>query len=150
MIVTVQLDNVIATHDTAIKKLLNVETLTVKDLTTAYTEGVLKTLPVEPGAAENLWKINDKNHHVKIIVSRFIQHGLNHKIVAHTTDWLDRNDIPYREIFFINTPIKLNTDIFIGDSLAHIPQTIKHLPYATLTTENKWDTIYQQIEEQTL
>lgn len=146
MIITVQLDNVIASHDLTLKKLLNTDTLTVDNLSRAYSEGVLKTLPVEPDAAEILWKLNDQNHHIKILVSRFIQHGLNHKIVAHTTDWLDRYDIPYREIFFINTPVKLNTDVFIGDPLAPIDSKIIHIPYASLPGDKKWETIYEQLE----
>lgn len=144
------MDNVIATHDDPLRKHLNTQKLTPTNLSQAYTEGQLKYLPMEPDASEIIWKLSDKNHHIKIIVNRFITDGLNHKVVTHTTDWLDRHDIPYREILFITQPVPFVTDVFIGNTFHRsIPENALHIPYQTLkpsTELSKWETIYQKIK----
>lgn len=150
MILTVQMDNVIATHDEPIRKYLNTTIFTLDNLEQAYSEGQLKTLPAEPSASEVLWKLSDEGNHIKVVVNRFIGDGLNHKIVTHTTDWLDRKDIPYREILFITQPVMFVTDVFIGTTLSKsIPNTALTIPYQfmePLPGKNKWETVYEKIE----
>jgi 5'(3')-deoxyribonucleotidase len=79
----------------------------------AVSKGMLKTMGKANNVSEVLWKLNDENHHIRIVTSRFMKHGQNHKVVAHTAEWLDRNDIPYRDLLFIKNRTDVKADLYI-------------------------------------
>jgi len=119
MLITIAVDNTITSYTETIQKYLQTqptepnETFAQK-IAHAYAQGILRDLKPAPGVAETLWNLNENNHQIKLIVDRFILHGQNHKVVAHTTEWLDTHDIPYREILFLAAPpTTLKTDIYI-------------------------------------
>lgn len=79
----------------------------------AFSKGILKTMGVADDASDVLWKLSNEGHHIRITTSRFLQHGQNHKVIAHTGEWLDRNDIPYRDLVFIHDRTEVNADVYI-------------------------------------
>lgn len=147
MIITVDLDNTITNHDMALNLLLKGAEHNRENITTAYAQGFLKTLEEEPDATETLWKLSDSGYHIKLLVNRFVTSGLNHKIVAHTTDWLDRHDIPYREILFITKPIGLTSDVYITHNNPLNQPTLHQITYQNSNLElpnnvNNWKELY--------
>lgn len=118
MIITINLDNTITEYDEKIKTYLEENPPPVGEniattIAQGYAQGLLKTLKPAPKVSEVLWELNNQGHHIRLFVNRFILHGQNHKVIAHTAEWLDRNDIPYREIFFTTTNPLLHTHLHI-------------------------------------
>lgn len=134
MIITITLDNVITQYDNGVNNYLQNHPSPqgeniAETISQGYAQGLLKTLQPTPGVSDALWELNEQGHHIRILVNRFILHGQNHKIIAHTAEWLDTNDIPYREIYFHTLNPHLPTDIHIDAD----PRTIKHLiPHTTV------------------
>ena len=46
--------------------------------------------------------------------------GQNHKVVANTAEWLDKNDIPYRDLVFIQNKLDVHVDVNIDDAPTNI------------------------------
>lgn len=118
MIITINIDNTFTNYNEAIGEYFEQNPLTegegfAQGIGRAYAEGLLKSLKPAPNASEVLWNLNEQGHHIRFFVNRFILHGQNHKVIAHTTEWLDKHDLPYREIFFLTTNPKIHTNIHI-------------------------------------
>jgi len=88
--------------------------------TTAVENGLYRNLEVIERASEFLWKLSDEGHHIRIITSRFVQHGQNSKVVRDTGIWLDDNKIPYRDIMFTNMKADIHCDVYVDDSPKNI------------------------------
>ncbi len=82
--------------------------------------GLYENMPMIEGASEILWKLNDFGHHLRVITSRFVKHGQNQKVVSATSYWLDKHDIPYRDLMFIRDKIDVYADIYIDDAPSNI------------------------------
>lgn len=118
MIITINLDNTITSYDDDVQAYLELNPPApghnvAATIAQGYAQGLLKNLKPARGASEVLWELNNQGHHIRIFVNRFILHGQNHKVIAHTAEWLDRNDIPYREIFFLTTNPLVHTHLHI-------------------------------------
>lgn len=120
--------------------------------------GMYETMPAIEGASETLWKLNNEGHHIRIITSRFVKHGQHNKVVASTALWLDRNDIPYRDIMFIKDKPDVYADIYIDDAPVNIVglraagRTV--ITFDTLYNKEmdglrayNWDDVYKMIHE---
>lgn len=75
--------------------------------------------PIE-GASAHLWMLNEEGFHLRIITSRFVKHGQNAQVISDTAFWLDRNDIPYRDIMFVKDKPDVYADVYIDDSPENI------------------------------
>jgi 5'(3')-deoxyribonucleotidase len=82
----------------------------------AVAIGLYRDMEMIKGASENLWKLDADGHHVRIITSRFTVHGQNYKAIANTGEWLDKHDLPYRDIMFVNNKVDVFADIYIDDA----------------------------------
>ena len=134
MILTINIDNTITPYNQALTQALSNADQTenyAQQISTVYTQGFLRDLPVQPDSVQTLWNLNDQGHHIRLLVNRFIQHGQNHKVIAHTTEWLDHHDIPYREILFITKTPLLETDYLIDAD----PRTLKTYPHNLIKYE---------------
>lgn len=88
--------------------------------TKAVDEGLYQILEIYPRASELLWKLSDAGHHIRIITSRFVKNGQNHRVVTDTGISLDNNDIPYRDIMFTGLKVDIFADVYIDDSPKNI------------------------------
>jgi 5'(3')-deoxyribonucleotidase len=88
--------------------------------TKAVEERIYRDMPIFPQASEYLWKLSDEGHHIRIITSRFVKHGQNHRVVTDTGISLDNSDIPYRDIMFTALKVDIFADVYIDDSPKNI------------------------------
>jgi len=82
----------------------------------AVENGLFANMEPVPGASETLWKLNESGYHLRIITSRFVRHGQNGQVISDTAFWLDRNQIPYRDIMFVKDKADVYADLYIDDS----------------------------------
>lgn len=127
-----------------------------------HTEAVMKGLflnmkPI-PGASEVLWKLNEEGHHLRVITSRFVEHGHNGKVVSDTAFWLDKQNIPYRDIMFVRHKPDVYADIYVDDSPENLAALSRNGRQAIIfdATYNKdligrrahnWNDVYNHITE---
>jgi len=94
----------------------HVSTEFVKYHSEAVAMGLYRDMDVMPGASDTLWKLNNEGHHLRVITSRFVQHGQNFRVVSSTGEWLDKHDLPYRDIMFVRDKVDVFADVYIDDS----------------------------------
>ena len=94
--------------------------LTTSDFEKLHEKAVVeyrmfRDMPVIPGASEVLWRLSDQGIWIRIISHRlYVNWG--HAIAAgDTADWLDRANIPYRDLCFIGAKSALHADLYIDD-----------------------------------
>ena len=129
----------------------------VKYHSEAVALGLYKDMKVIEGASETLWKLNNDGHHLRVITARFVKHGQNYRVVANTAEWLDRNDIPYRDLMFVRDKVDVYADVYIDDSPSNIKafhdagrkviifETSYNKDIAGLRARN-WDEVYEIIQ----
>ena len=112
--------------------------LSVSDFEKLHEKAVVehrmfRDMPVIPGASEVLWRLSDQGIWIRIISHRlYVNWG--HAIAAgDTADWLDRANIPYRDLCFIGAKSALNADLYIDDG----PHNIEAVSYTNLTLPTK-------------
>lgn len=88
--------------------------------TKAVDDDLYQNLEVMEGASETLWRLSDEGHHLRIITSRFVGHHRHSKVVADTGVWLDKTNIPYRDIMFVASKADIYADIYIDDSPTNV------------------------------
>lgn len=88
--------------------------------TTAVDLGIYQTLELLDGADEALWKLSEAGHHIRVITSRFVKGGQHARVVSDTAQWLDKNNIPYRDIMFTARKTDIYADLYLDDSPENI------------------------------
>lgn len=86
----------------------------------AVDAGLYATLEEIPGASAALWKLNDLGFHLRVITSRFVNHGQHLRVVQDTVASLDRLNIPYRDISFARDKRDFACDLMIDDSPGNV------------------------------
>lgn len=81
----------------------------------AVAEGLYEEMAVFNEASNKLWKLNDEDYHIRIMTSRFVKHGQNFEVVSSTGKWLDKHDIPYRDLMFVHEKTDVYVDVLIDD-----------------------------------
>lgn len=92
----------------------------VKFHSEAVALGLYREMKMIPKASDTLWQLDADGHHLRVITSRFVKHGQNYRVVANTAEWLDKNDIPYRDIMFVRDKVDVYADVYIDDSPENI------------------------------
>jgi len=126
--------------------------------TAAVDDGLYLNIPVFPGASEKLWALSDEGHDIHIVTSRFVGHRRNNRVVHHTAEWLDKNDIPYRSIHFVKDKFLLKCDVFVDDAPTNIEKLreagfeviIYDAPYnrdIPGRRAHNWNEVYAHIKE---
>lgn len=82
----------------------------------AVALGLYKEMDAIGNVSEILWKLSDEGHHIRVITSRFVKSGQNAQVVSSTAIWLDKYDIPYRDIMFVKNKTDVYADIYIDDA----------------------------------
>lgn len=130
----------------------------VKYHTEAVMEGLFMNMAPIEGASEVLWRLNEEGHHIRIITSRFVKHGQNGKVISDTAYWLDKNDIPYRDIMFVRHKPDVYADVYIDDSPENLAALSTHGRQAIIfdagynknligRRAHNWEEVYTHIEE---
>lgn len=81
---------------------------------------LFRNAPVIPGAAYHLRRLSRLSVHIRIITHRLYVGGLHGPTVAQTAEWLERHDIPYRDLCFVADKTSINAHLYIDDSPKNI------------------------------
>lgn len=73
-----------------------------------------------PGVSEALWRLSDLGVWIRIITARLLFNGIHEASAADTAVWLDANNIPYRDLCFINTKPDVGADLYVDDSPGNV------------------------------
>src|SRR5882724_8837868 len=71
--------------------------------TGAVDAGMFETAPVMPGASEVLWRLNDLGIYIRIVTACFVGKGRHALAGSSRFLWLDKENIPFKDICFIPT-----------------------------------------------
>lgn len=135
-----------------------------EDFTTNYRQyheeaiqaGLFANMEPYEGVSENLWKLNDAGYHIRIITSRFVNHGSQSFVMATTGEFLDKNNIPFRDIAFTSRKTEIYADVYLDDA----PKNVKMFREANANyiifnrsfnqgvpgdRVNNWDECYEMI-----
>lgn len=82
----------------------------------AVSKGMYEDMKVFPQASQKLWQLNNEDYHLRVMTSRFVKHGQNFEVVNATGKWLDKHDIPYRDLMFVHEKTDVFVDVLIDDS----------------------------------
>ena len=74
------------------------------------------TMPAIDGASDALWHLSDLGVRIRIITHRFVFNWGHQIVAADTTQWLDDNKIPYRDICFCAAKAEVGADLYIDDA----------------------------------
>jgi 5'(3')-deoxyribonucleotidase len=76
---------------------------------------MFRDMPVIDGVAETLWRLSDQGVWIRIISHRLYVNWGHAVAAGDTADWLDRAQIPYRDLCFIGAKSALHADLYIDD-----------------------------------
>lgn len=81
-------------------------------------EHMFANMPVMENASEVLWRLSKKGVHIIVVTHRLMIPGFGHNkvTIADTIEWLDKNNIPYRDICFIADKPRFQADLYIDDA----------------------------------
>jgi hypothetical protein len=79
---------------------------------------MFRSMPLIDGAAEALWRLSDAGVWIRVITARLLFNGIHEASAADTAYWLDANNIPYRDLCFINTKPDVGADLYVTKPFA--------------------------------
>ncbi len=75
------------------------------------------------GASESLWALSDAGIRIRIVTHRLVVNFSHASAITDTVSFLDRHNIPYRDLCFVKDKAEVGTDLIIDDA----PHNIKNL-----------------------
>jgi 5'(3')-deoxyribonucleotidase len=111
-------------------------------------------MPPMPGAPQALRRLSIEGVRIRIITHRLFIKYFHQVAVSQTIQWLDRHDIPYWDLCFMQQKTAVGADLYIEDSPANIERLrsegAKTIVYSNSTNEhlagpraNSWDDVLQ-------
>ena len=111
-------------------------------------------MPPMPGAPQALRRLSIEGVRIRIITHRLFIKYFHQVAVSQTIQWLDRHDIPYWDLCFMQQKTAVGADLYIEDSPANIERlraegantivftnsTNEHLPGPRASS---WDEVVQ-------
>jgi len=91
--------------------------------TAAVKHRMLAKMEPIAGAVESLWRLSDAGVWIRIVTHRLYVNWSHAVVVADTVAWLDRVQIPYRDICFLGAKPDVACDCYIDDA----PHNVKAL-----------------------
>lgn len=73
-------------------------------------------MPALPGCADALWRLNDAGIWIRVITHRLYMNWGHSKAVSDTVKWLDKRQIPYRDICFLGDKPEVGAHAYIDDA----------------------------------
>ena len=77
-------------------------------------------VPPMPGAPQALRRLSIEGVRIRIITHRLFIKYFHQVAVSQTIEWLDRHDIPYWDLCFMQQKTAVGADLYIEDSPANI------------------------------
>ena len=84
---------------------------------------LFKRLKPIPGAPARLRRLSAKNIRIRIITHRLFIKYFHQVAVSQTIQWLDRHDIPYWDLCFMQQKAAVGADLYVEDS----PENVERL-----------------------
>ena len=81
---------------------------------------IFRTAPPIEGAPFQLRRLSRLGVHIRIITHRLFVGGLHGKAVTQTAAWLEKHDIPYKDLCFVADKTSINANLYIDDSPENI------------------------------
>ena len=82
----------------------------------AVRDGLFRSMAPMPGVSRALWDLSDADVHIRVVTHRLIGNNLHKEAAADTLAWLDRHEIPFRDILFLGVKSDLEASVFIDDA----------------------------------
>jgi len=105
--------------------------------------------PIIPGAREALWRLSDAEWHIHIATSRLTKFGLHDKVVQNTAQWLRENNIPYRDLSFVDDKTRIMADAIVDDKASNMDPRVHGRMFLFGAPHNgsdvTWDTILAEL-----
>lgn len=77
-------------------------------------------MPPMPGAPQALRRLSIEGVRIRIITHRLFIKYFHQVAVSQTIEWLDRHDIPYWDLCFMQQKTAVGADLYIEDSPANV------------------------------
>jgi len=117
LVLGVDLDGVCADYESALRRSVAARRgVDLSELPPQETTGHFAEWGLTPAVAEVLWRLSDAGVWIRIITHRLLFNGLHEVSAADTAFWLDRHDIPYRDLCFIGDKATVGSDLIVDDS----------------------------------
>jgi 5'(3')-deoxyribonucleotidase len=111
-------------------------------------------MPPMPGAPQALRRMSIEGVRIRIITHRLFIKYFHQVAVSQTIQWLDRHDIPYWDLCFMQQKTAVGADLYIEDSPANIERLradgAKTIVFTNSTNEHlpgpradSWDDVLQ-------
>jgi 5'(3')-deoxyribonucleotidase len=78
------------------------------------------TVPIIPGARKVLRRLSTEGYRIRIITHRLFIQYFHEVAVRQTTEWLDKNGIPYWDLCFMKDKDQVGADIYVEDSPTNV------------------------------
>jgi 5'(3')-deoxyribonucleotidase len=120
--------------------------------------GLFENLDLIPGARRNLRRLSDDGARIRIITHRLFISYFHSLAVQQTTEWLDRQGIPYWDLCFMKQKEQVGADIYIEDSPGNV-QRLREKNLYTICFANStnrdiasprtgdWDEVYRLVRK---
>jgi 5'(3')-deoxyribonucleotidase len=82
----------------------------------AVLNGMFRKMPMIPGASEQLWRLSDEEVYIRIITHRLCINGHHGKAAGDTVHWLEKNNIPFRDLCFVADKPQVGADVYVDDA----------------------------------
>ncbi len=82
--------------------------------------GIFKNADPIALAPFTLRRLSRLGVHIRIITHRLYVGGLHGESVTQTAEWLEKHDVPYRDLCFVEDKLSINADLYIDDSPKNI------------------------------
>jgi 5'(3')-deoxyribonucleotidase len=113
-------------------------------------------MPPMPGAPQALRQLSIEGVRIRIITHRLFIKYFHQVAVSQTIQWLDRHDIPYWDLCFMQQKTAVGADLYIEDSPANIERLRsegqKTVVYTNSTNEhlpgpraNNWEEVLELV-----
>ena len=113
-------------------------------------------VPPMPGAPQALRRLSIEGVRIRIITHRLFIKYFHQVAVSQTIEWLDRHDIPYWDLCFMQQKTAVGADLYIEDSPANIErlraERQKTIVFTNSTNEhlagpraNTWEDVTQMV-----
>lgn len=77
---------------------------------------LFRDLPLLENCEKVLWRLSDAGIWIRLITHRLYTNWTHQVAAKDTVDWLDKNNIPYRDICFMGAKSEVQADLYIEDA----------------------------------
>lgn len=97
-------------------------------------EGIYTELEAFEHVSDVLKRLSKLGYHIRIITSRFVNHGQHYKVLSQTAESLDNAGIPYHDIAFTAHKHEIYADVYFDDAPSNIASLRENGKHAVVFT----------------